>query len=253
MTPASSRPPGLFITGTDTDVGKTYVTARLAERLRGEGRTVGVYKPACSGAEVFHGEPVWGDVEALRSAADLTTADDDLICPQRFLAPLAPPVAAAREDRAVDGSLLIDAADRWTGRCDILLVEGAGGLLCPLAFAPEDAATADGPGIDEPGTTVLDVAAALGYPLLIVARAGLGTVGHTLLTLAAAETRGVPVTGVVLNEIDAREPEALTNAALIEQFGGTTVFGVISPGGELPTALDAAMLREPVDRSPAKG
>ncbi|MFH5805921.1 dethiobiotin synthase [Alienimonas sp. DA493] len=228
-------PPGLFVTGTDTDVGKTYVAARLAERLRGEGRTVGVYKPACSGAEVFHGEPVWGDVEALRSAVERPVAEDDLICPQRFVAPLAPPIAAAREGRTVDAELLTTAARRWADRCDVLIAEGAGGLLCPLAL-PEDG----------PAVTVLDVAAALGYPLLIVARAGLGTVNHTLLTLAVAQARGLPVAGVVLNEIDAREREVATNAAMIERCGGVPVLGVIPPGGELPEALNGSLCRPPV-------
>ncbi|QDT15954.1 dethiobiotin synthase [Alienimonas californiensis] len=227
-------PPGLFVTGTDTDVGKTYVAARLAERLRSGGRTVGVYKPACSGAEVFHGEPVWGDIEALRSAVGLPVAEDDFICPQRFLAPLAPPIAAAREGRTVDAELLISAARRWADRCDVLIVEGAGGLLCPLAL-PDDG----------PAVTVLDVAAALGYPLLIVARAGLGTVNQTLLTLAAAEARGLPIAGVVLNEIDAREPEAATNAAMIARCGGAPVLGVIPPGGELPEAVGQALVGEP--------
>ena len=222
-------PPGLFITGTDTDVGKTYVTCRLAERLRAAGRTVGVYKPTCSGAETFHGDSVWADVEALRSAAELRTADDDLICPQRFGAPLAPPVAAAREGRTVDAALLTAGARAWAGRCDVLLVEGAGGLLCPLAE----------------GVTVADVAADLGYPLLIVARAGLGTVNHTLLTLEVAASRGLAVAGVVLNAVDRPEPEAATNAALIERFGGARVFGTIGPGGELPDVLGTATVREP--------
>ena len=227
-------PPGLFVTGTDTDVGKTYVTCRLAENLRAAGRTVGVYKPACSGAEpppegTPHGEPVWGDVEALRTAAGLTGADDDRICPQRFRAPLAPPVAAAREGRAVDAALLSAGAKAWFGRCDALLVEGAGGLLCPLALSSGGT-----------GVSVLDVAADLGFPLLIVARAGLGTVNHTLLTLAAARSRGVPVAGVLLNERARPDPEAATNAALIERFGGVRVFGVIGPGGGLPAGIDWA-------------
>lgn len=233
----TSTPPGLFVTGTDTDVGKTYVTAKLAERWRGAGRSVGVYKPACSGAEVFHGEPVWADVEALRSAADLTTADDDLICPQRFLAPLAPPVAAAREGKSVDAARLTGGAAAWDGRCDALLVEGAGGLLCPLSLSDDEEV--------ERSLTVADVAADLGFPLLIVARAGLGTVGHTLLTVEVARTYDLTVAGVVLNEIDRREPEAAANAALIERFGGVRVFGVIPPGGELPAGLDVSLASKP--------
>ena len=234
MTAAASMPPGLFVTGTDTDVGKTYVTALLAERLRAAGKTVGIYKPAASGAEIFHGEPVWGDVEALRTAAGLTTADDDRICPQRFRAPLAPPVAAAAEGRTVDARLLTAGAAAWAGRCDVLLVEGAGGLLCPLAFGDAGAG----------GVTVLDVAAALGYPLLVVARAGLGTVNHTLLTLAAARSRGVPVAGVLLNARDCPDPQAGNNAWMIGRFGDVPVLGVVAPGGGLPDGANWTTVAE---------
>ena len=226
--PAPELPPGLFITGTDTDVGKTYVTVLLAERLRAAGRRVGVYKPAVSGAGVFHGDAVWGDIEALRAAAGLTTADDDLICPQRFRAPLAPPVAAALEGRTVDAGRLVAGAAAWAGRCDVLLIEGAGGLLCPLAFN-------DG---GRGGVTVLDAAAELGLPLLVVARAGLGTVNHTLLSLSAAAARGVPVAGVLLNARDRPDPQARNNAAMIERFSDAPVLGAVGPGGGLPGGVD---------------
>ena len=226
------NPPGLFVTGTDTDVGKTYVTALLARRLREDGKRVGVYKPAVSGAEVFHGDAVWADVEALRSAAGLTTADDDAICPQRFAAPLAPPVAAAAEGRAMDADLLTAGAAAWAGRCDALLVEGAGGLLCPLAFAEGEGTPAQG------GVTVADAAAELGFPLLVVARAGLGTVNHTLLTLAVAAGRGLTIAGVILNAADRAEPQAANNAAMIARFGGVRVLGVIGPGDGLPGGVD---------------
>ena len=225
MNGAVPMPPGLFVVGTDTDIGKTYVTALLARAVRASGRRPGVYKPACSGAAVFHGEAVWGDVEALRDAA---AADDEdppprnMICPQCFTAPLAPPVAAAREGRAVDDALLTAGAAAWAGRCDVLLIEGAGGLLCPLSDT----------------RSVADVAAELGFPLLIVARAGLGTVGHTLLILEVAAARGLPVAGVLLNEVDGREPEADTNARLIERHGSARVLGVVRSGGGLPDGMD---------------
>ena len=103
----------------------------------------------------------------------------------------------------------------------MLLVEGAGGLLCPLAE----------------GVTVADVAAKLGYPLLIVARAGLGTVGHTLLTLEVAAARGLPVAGVLLNETAGPEPQAETNAALLAAHSGVAPLGVVHRDGNLPPGV----------------
>lgn len=93
---------GLFITGTDTGVGKTHIACELVRELRAVGHRVGAFKPACSGASIeADGRPHWDDVERLRDALGRDVSDDQL-CPQRFLAPLAPPIAAQQEGRAVD-------------------------------------------------------------------------------------------------------------------------------------------------------
>ena len=219
---------GLFVTGTDTGVGKTHVTALIAERLRSEGVTVGVYKPACSGAAETPGGPVWEDVETLRRATG-DTFDRDRISPQRFLAPLAPPVAARVEGRTVDAGLLRSGAAWWAGRCDLLLVEGVGGLLCPLTD-------------DE---TVADLAADLGLPLLVVARATLGTINHTLLTVEAARTRELRIAGIVLNEaIPAADDASVgTNAAQITRRSGVPVLGVVPHGGSAGLPLPDPLRR----------
>src|SRR5690606_6781856 len=113
-------------------------------------------KPVCSGGVPDGaGGIVWDDVRSLASAVG-NAFPDDRICPQRFLAPLAPPVAARREGRRVDADLLRQGARWWQGRVDLLLVEGVGGLLCPL---PDD-------------ETVADLAGDLGWPLIIVAHLG---------------------------------------------------------------------------------
>lgn len=205
---------GLFITGTDTDVGKTFVSVLIAEQLRTEGVKVGAYKPACSGAVETAGGPVWEDVEALHAAAG-GTFGRERICPQRFLAPLAPPVAAREEGRAVDGALLRSGAEWWAARCDFLIVEGAGGLLCPLTEEE----------------TVADLAVDLGLPLLVVARAALGTINHTLLTIEAARSRGLTIAGVVLNEVTPADVAAASaNAAEITRRSGAPVLGIVAHG-----------------------
>ncbi len=175
---------GLFIVGTDTDVGKTFLTARIARQLLEDGVSVGAYKPACSGGELGEdGSCRWADVEILAEALK-HRFPRDRICPQTFRAALAPPVAARIENRRVDSKLLIEGVDWWSDRVECLLIEGVGGLLCPLTES----------------WSVRDLAERLRFPLLVVARLGLGTINHTLLTVEAALQRGLQVAGIVLNE-----------------------------------------------------
>ncbi len=180
----SGRVPGLFITGTDTDVGKTYVGAMIARSLAAGGRRVGVYKPAASGCRREGGRLVSDDALALWNAAG-RPGDLEHVCPQRFAAPLAPHLAAAAEGKQIDADLLCRGIDFWRGCSEIILVEGAGGLMSPLS--------AD--------LYVADLAAEFGFPLIVVSRNALGMINQTLQTeIAAAVFRqGLPIAGVVLN------------------------------------------------------
>ncbi|MEX1098081.1 MAG: dethiobiotin synthase [Planctomycetales bacterium] len=214
-------PAGLFVTGTDTGVGKTYLTALVVRALREAGVRVGACKPACSGAATdAAGMTRWEDIAALSDALG-GEFSDELICPQRFLAPLAPPVAARVEGKSVDARLLRDCVARWGERVDVLLVEGVGGLLCPLTERE----------------TVADLAADLGYPLVIVGRLGLGTINHTLLTVEAARARTLPIAGIVLSETappprHGTAPSAEeTNPAEIAARTDVPVLGVVLYGG----------------------
>jgi len=180
-----SRPlAGLFITGTGTGVGKTHVGAMIARSLRAAGHRVGVYKPAASGCRLVRGKAVSGDAVALWEAAG-HPGPLQRVCPQCFLAPLAPHLAAREEGRRLDPKLLRSGLEYWRRRADVVLVEGAGGLMSPL-------------GDDE---YVADLAFEFGFPLIVVAHNGLGTINQTLQTLiaAAAFRDGLPVAGIVLN------------------------------------------------------
>lgn len=213
--PSQLRLPGLFITGTDTGVGKTHVASIIVRELRSAGHRVGAYKPVCSGAMQASGGVIWDDIERLRNALG-ETCPDDAICPQRFLAPLAPPVAARLEGRTVDSELLLAGAQWWNDRADVLVVEGAGGLLAPVT-----------------GTaTVADLAQEFGYPLVIVSRCGLGTINHTLLTVEASRNRRLPIAGIVLNQSSPEDDRSLaeSNAAEIERRGGVPVLGLLDWG-----------------------
>lgn len=189
---------GLFILGTDTEVGKTYVACQIARLLAGRGIRVGAYKPALSG--LADGVP--SDAELLKEAAHLECSTQ-VICPQQFQAPLAPPLAARLEGRQVDDELLVLGANWWLGRCDLLIVEGAGGGLSPISDKQ----------------TVLDLAVAFGYPALLVAANRLGAVNHTLLTLEAAQRRNVRVAAVLLNRLPTTQDLSTDgNIELIRSF-----------------------------------
>ncbi len=207
--------PGLLITGSDTNVGKTYVTSMIARDLVKAGLKVGAYKPVCSGSgRDSGGQPTWRDVEELAAAIGGGYLPEN-ICPQRFIAPLAPPVAARLEGKQIDSRLLRTAAQWWRGRVDLLLVEGVGGLLCPLTD-------------DE---TLADLAVDLGFPLIIVVRLGLGTVNHTLMTVEVAENRGLHIAGIVLNQATAQLDESgATNPDQIASRCDVPILGVIKHG-----------------------
>jgi dethiobiotin synthetase len=174
---------GLFFTGTDTGVGKTVVTAAVARILRGQGRGVLVCKPVATEAILKNGRLVSEDTLRLAQAAG---APDLLekVTPWTFPDPVAPPVAARRAGVALKLSEIVRAVQESQESEKAMLVEGIGGLMCPLTERE----------------TVADLAKALHLPLVVVARRSLGTLNHTLLTLEVARARRLPVAGVVINE-----------------------------------------------------
>jgi dethiobiotin synthetase len=199
---------GLFVTATDTEVGKTAIACGLAHALVATGLDVGVAKPVQSGA--LAGDPE-GDTMLLRAAAGVDDPPEE-ICPFSFEAPLAPLVAARLAGRSLGLDAVVSVVERIAARHEIVLVEGAGGLLVPVG---ED-------------WMIADLATRLGLPLVVVARAGLGTVNHTLLTVGEARRRGLTVAGVVLNGRRVDPDRSIdTNPELIEQFGGVPVLGVV--------------------------
>ncbi|MDA0808396.1 MAG: dethiobiotin synthase [Planctomycetota bacterium] len=206
---------GLFVTGTDTDVGKTYVSSIILRELIDAGFRVGASKPACSGASIANGSKSWTDLDQLAEAAGIS--DVDLICGQKLEAPLAPPVAARLEGKQLDFSAMQESVMAWESMSDIVVVEGVGGLLCPLTDQQ----------------SVADFAAWIGFPLLIVARLGLGTINHTLLTIEAAKRRDIDIAGVVLNDGDslADTPAGRTNFDELTNRTDVPVLGIVTHGG----------------------
>lgn len=200
---------GLFVTGTDTGVGKTVVACALVRGLRARGLDIGAMKPVETGVD--ERGPL--DAQALRAAAG--DADPlDLVCPQRFALPAAPTVAAAAEGRAVDLERIEAAFDELAGRHDRMLVEGAGGLLVPV----------------DSRTDMADLARRLGLAALVCARASLGTINHTRLTLEVLASRGVPCAGVVVSHSGGPISEAdRANLGDLRERLGDLLVGEVPP------------------------
>lgn len=181
---------GVFVTGTGTEVGKTVVAATIARTLAAEGRRVAVFKPAVTGLE----DPGETDHALLRRAAGSSQSDAE-IAPYRYRPPVSPHLAAEQAGERIDPTRLLDTAHAAAASADFLVCEGVGGLLVPLVGRfcnPTSDKSAPPPYL------VRDLAAALGYPLVVVASPGLGTINHTLLTLEAARGAGLEVAMAVL-------------------------------------------------------
>jgi dethiobiotin synthetase len=228
---------GLFITGTDTDVGKTYVAAAIARVLVAAGKHVGVYKPAASGCRREAGELVADDAVALWEAAG-RPGELAAVCPQRFEIPLAPHLAAEAAGTRLDGDLLRSGLDYWLDRSEIVLVEGAGGLMSPLAA-------------DE---YVADLAYDFGWPLVVVAPNRIGMINQVLQTLIVAATfrEGLSVAGVVLNQTTqtADDPSPATNRRELERHSLAPILGELGYGAqEFEPPIDWAALARPAPGS----
>ena len=194
LSPRTSR--GLFVTGTDTGVGKTRVAAALASLLCDRGIPVQPRKPVESGCRRVAGRLVPADALMLRAAAGLDVAVET-ICPHAFEPPLSPERAATLAGCSLTLEQLVCACRSGLLADDFLLVEGAGGFYSPLAA----------------GVLNADLAAALRLPVLLVASDRLGAIGHTLLTAEAVERRGLRLAAVILNRVAPCSDADMDNAS----------------------------------------
>jgi dethiobiotin synthetase len=196
---------GIFITATDTGVGKTYFTCLLAKQLRDNGYDVGVMKPISCGPD--------SDNDAILIKNKLKLKDPlELINPVRLKYPLSPYAAAQKSQTKINLKKIFLAYKELSKKHDYLLVEGVGGVLVPIH---ED-------------YYVADLIKDLKVPAIIVARAGLGTINHTLLTIEALKKRKVSILGVVLNQYMSKDLSRQDNGEIISKLTGVKVFGSIS-------------------------
>ena len=221
---------GIFVTGTDTGAGKTVVAGAIVAALRARGERVAAYKPVVTGLDEPV-EPGWPRDHELLAAAAGTSPE--AVSPHRFGPPVSPHLAAELAGTELELGALVVAASAAAAEAGagVLVVEGVGGLLVPL--------TRD--------HTVRDLAVALGFPLVVAARPGLGTISHSLLTLEAARYAGLTVAGVVMTPWP-DEPSTMqrSNRDTVARFGRVTVATLPALPDGSPSSLAAGGERLPL-------
>ncbi len=219
----------LFITGTDTDVGKTVVTAILGLAYQKKGINVGYFKPVQSGAERKNNKLIPPDAEFCRRSLNLNISAEQL-CGYIFEPPVSPHLAAKWAGIKIDPAHIKTCYDLLTEQYDTLLVEGTGGLLVPLA----------------PNYFIRDLIKTLNLPLIVVARPGLGTLNHTLLTLECARQAGIKIAGVIINRAPILpDPVVENNIKTITTMGQTKILAVIPVLPSLEREALSTIARQP--------
>jgi dethiobiotin synthetase len=218
----------VFVTGTGTDVGKTFVTGALIRRLRASGQEVDAIKPVVSGfdpAALSASDP---GVLIAALGRPVTPAEIDRISPWRFAAPLSPDMAAAREGRVVDFEALVAyCRSRAASTRGVVFIEGVGGIMVPL----------------DDRHTVLDWITALRVPVIVVAGSYLGTISHTLTALHVLARRNVDIAAVGVSESTAPGASLEGTVESVARFAGTVeVIGVPR------LSRDAAHLHPAIER-----
>lgn len=223
---------GLFITGTDTGVGKTIVAATLARILKLRGVKVGVMKPVTSGCVERNGELVSEDAELLAWAAGVDCTED--VAPYCLREPVSPVEAAAIDGVKIDFSKIAASYRRLAAQHEFMIVEGAGGLMVPL----------------NGGLLIADLIKQLDLPLLVVARPGLGTINHSVLTCFAAGQMDIEVKGVIVNRFPAAPGLAEKGAS--HQIGSLCGAPILGIWDDLPGAAEEVVerLAEQFNRDP---
>jgi dethiobiotin synthetase len=206
---------GLFITGTDTGVGKTLVAAGLARLLVNQGVRVGVFKPVASGGKIS------ADGKLLQKAAKLPDSVYSAIVPAHYRQPLAPYVAACKEGK-VDLLKVEKAYRKAKASCDFLIIEGVGGIQVPITR----------------NFFVTDWIKKWKLPVLVVARAGLGTINHTLLTVEALQRRKIKILGVLVNGYRGKTIAERTNVKALKMLLRVPVYGPLKFNPKYRTNLD---------------
>lgn len=210
----------LFITGTGTDVGKTFVTALVVKRLRDAGRNAGYYKAAISGAEkTADGRLLAGDALYVNEVAGLGETQENLVS-YVYEEAVSPHLAARLNRREIDFDRVEKDFRRALSKYDYLTMEGSGGIICPLRWDGTQHIILD------------DLILRLGLGVLVVADAGLGTINAAVLTVEHLRARGIPVKGIILNRFHPGDAMEEDNRVMVEALTNVKVVATVRDGDE---------------------
>lgn len=220
----------LFITGTGTDVGKTYVTGLIVRKLRQAGLNGGYYKAALSGA-ICDKDGVLqpGDALYVRRVAEMDESVENLVT---YVYPeaVSPHLAAKMNHRPIDFDRVKSDFERAKSRYDYLTMEGSGGIICPLRWDNQQHMLLD------------DLVKRLHLGVLIVADAGLGTINGTVLTIEHLRAREIPVRGIIFNKYIPKDIMQDNNASMIEEMTGVKILAYVKKG-DTELDIDIDMLK----------
>ena len=214
----------LFITGTGTDVGKTYVTALIVKRLKDAGLDAGYYKAAISGAERDEEDGTLhaGDALYVKEIAELAETQEELVS-YIYEAAVSPHLAAQLNDDPIDLDVVEKDFHRALAAHDYIAMEGSGGIICPLRWDKKEHIILD------------DLVKRLGLGALVIADAGLGAINAAVLTVEHLRARGIPVRGIILNRFCEGDIMKEDNYDMIEAITGVKIVATVQTGDE---ALD---------------
>lgn len=207
----------IFITATGTDIGKTYVSALIVKKMRECGYNCGYYKPVLSGVYELAGHLVESDPNYVVKTADIPTTADECVS-FWWKEAVSPHLAAKRAGQKIDIEKIKYDFSNISKKYDYLLIEGAGGITCPLILE------------DDGNYLLKDLIWELGLSVIIVADAGLGTINSTLLTVEYAKSNGIEVEGIILNNYEADNFMHWDNLEQVERLTGVNVVATVSKG-----------------------
>ncbi len=215
---------GLFVTGTGTDIGKTYVSAAIARELTSKNLSLAYYKAAVSGADSIEES----DAGYVRDAANIRQ-DTDTLLSYLYKKPLSPHLAARGENKFASLEHIKSAFDSLKSKYDYVLSEGAGGIICPVVYEKDSK------------IMYLDILKTLNLPCVIVADAGLGTINHTVLTINYLQDHKVNIKGVILNKFNKDRLMHQDNLKMIEEISGIRVIATLADCEKKLNLLDKNM------------
>jgi dethiobiotin synthetase len=210
---------GFFITGTDTGVGKTLITAQIGKTIQNKNVSLGAMKPIETGVSSSLVPTTLSDMGLLKTALGISDPMED-ISPYRYQTPTSPLVASKLENKPINPQIIIEAYQKLTNRYSVMLAEGAGGLLVPI----------------NRDYLMADLAKELGLPIIIVTRFHLGTINQTALTIEAAQTRGLKIEGIIFNCLEKGQPTDLEKFApeILEEIYNVPVIAICPFLGDNP-------------------